>query len=413
MREILAERPNLFEPNDYITFRIKISGTANAGELVSAVKEAYKANESTMSRIILRDDGAAFYEKLSHSGCKVEILQKDWREIIRENEKLPFDLKNGELVRSFIVPGENGIVLLIMAHHLAGDGKAVVYFTQSVMNALSGDEFQYKPMLPLAEETRKLPLFIRLYTAALNRKWQKNGGRVFTWEDYYRIHSRYWEKSASCIHSQTLSTEQTALLREKAHKAGVSVNSLLVAAFLQADIENRVTGVPVSVRGKSDKSMTNKTSAISINHRYSGRRSFTQNAKLVHRKVRRAVKKNRMFVLRFVKELSPAIIDGVLLSTHGCLHNQLAEKLARVMGYMGKSKRDLGVTNLTVIDIPAVYGGNRIEDMIFIPPVVSYSNNIIGVSTAWGKMTVTFHAMEDGRKQDEFFEKCISCLLNL
>lgn len=94
MREILTERPNLFEPNAAITFCVKISSRGSAEDLVSAVKSAYEANESTTSRIVLKSDGIAFYEKLSHSGCKVEIIQNDWQEIIRKNEKIPFDLKS-------------------------------------------------------------------------------------------------------------------------------------------------------------------------------------------------------------------------------------------------------------------------------------------------------------------------------
>ena len=70
-----------------------------------------------------------------------------------------------------------------------------------------------------------------------------------------------------------------------------------------------------------------------------------------------------------------------------------------VMGYAGKQKRDLGVTNLTVLDIQEVYGENRIEEIIFIPPSISYSDNIIGVATIGGKMTVAYHGMENNLKE--------------
>ena len=75
MQEILTERPNLFEPNDYITFYIELGGKFHIADLVSAIKAAYQANEATMSKIVLTPDGTAYYEKMSQSNCKVEILQ--------------------------------------------------------------------------------------------------------------------------------------------------------------------------------------------------------------------------------------------------------------------------------------------------------------------------------------------------
>ena len=61
-----------------------------------------------MSKIVLKSDGVAYYEKMSKSNCKVEILQGNWQEIIKENEKCPFELEKGELIRCFIIPdGEN------------------------------------------------------------------------------------------------------------------------------------------------------------------------------------------------------------------------------------------------------------------------------------------------------------------
>lgn len=384
MREILTERPNLFEPDDYITFCVRIRGKLCAEDLVSAVKAAYEMNESTMSRIVLQSDGNAFYEMLPESGCKVKITQGDWQEMVRANEKIPFDLKNGELIRSFVIPRKDEFMLLIMAHHLAGDGKALVYFIESVMNALSGVKLEFKPLSVLTREalSERLPFFVKKYIAYCNRKWQAMGGGVFTWEDYYRLHNSYWKNNSSHIRYRTFSVDETAYIMERAKAIGVSVNSYLVTAFLQENSKNRVVGIPVSIREKGDKSMTNLTSGISISHRFVEKKTFEENARCVHKKIRKAVKQNKMFVLQFMAGFLPSIIDGVLLSTHNCVQNPLLKKLAMVMGYAGKQKRDFGVTNLTVLDIPEVYG-------------------IIGVATIGGKMTVAYHGMENNiREQD-------------
>lgn len=45
------------------------------------------------------------------------------------------------------------------------------------------------------------------------------------------------------------------------------------------------------------------------------------------------------------------------------------------------------------IDIPTRYGNYQIENIIFVPPAVSYAHNIIGVLTVNGKMTFSLHEM--------------------
>ena len=42
--------------------------------------------------------------------------------MIRESEKRTFDISEGEFVRTYIIAGKEEITLLIMAHHLVGDG---------------------------------------------------------------------------------------------------------------------------------------------------------------------------------------------------------------------------------------------------------------------------------------------------
>lgn len=416
MQEIITERPNLFEPNDYINFHIELSGKIHAEDLADAIRAAYRANEATMSKIVLRSDGVAYYEKIPQSNCKVEILQGDWREIIKANEKIPFALENGELIRCFIFPFGENTSFLIMAHHLAGDGKAIIYFIECIMSALSGKALEYIPLSLLKRQTvpktGKFPLIAKLYTKLCNQKWSKMGNHAFSWDDYYNLHECYWNTTSSYIQYKTLSKEETLQIKENAKQIGVSVNSYIIASFLQTDSNNRVVGIPLSVRENGNKSMTNLTSGVRIIHSYTDNITFSENAMQIQKKVSRELKTHRWFVLRFLSNLSPALIDGVLLYTHHCYDNPLIEQLAKVMGYVGTDTRDLGITNLTVLDIPVSYGTYKINKIIFVPPNVSYSHNIIGVSTFNGEMTLTYHGAEYERnEQENFFERGIKNLL--
>lgn len=397
MKEITTERPNIFEPNVYISFYLTLAQIVETEALIKAIQTAYESNETTLSNISLRN-GIAGYEAMPKSGCTIHVTQKSWKTIVKENEKIPFQVQQGELIRSFIVESQEKTSLLIMAHHLAGDGKSIIYFIQDIMNALAGRKLKKKPLSLLTRneinQTGHLPFWVTCYTAFCNRIWRAMGRPEFTWEDYNNIHKKYWESNASRIEYQTFSVAKTKQIIENAKKMGITVNSYIIATFLKEIDKRSVIGIPVSIRDKDNTSMGNFTSGISICQKYNKKKPFSMNAKLTHKKVRNILEKKSWFVLQFLQELSPTLIDAVLLNTHGCMKNSLAEHLGKNMGYKGKKVRDLGVTNLMQLNIPVEYGEYRLEDILFVPPAVSYSHNVMGILTYDGKMTIAYHGME-------------------
>lgn len=391
MKELITERPNLFEPNVYIAMCVELTGKICPHQLTEAVKEAYKANEATMSRIVL-EHGTAYYERLSVSGCKTMITNKNWIELVRENEKLPFEIDKGEFVRTFIIPGDTETQIMVMAHHLAGDGKSILYLIKDIMNALAKNVLTYKPLVQLLKDSffdTRLSVSAKLYARYCRRKWKNY---FFTWQDYYNLHNKYWETACSDIQYKTLSVSETEQIIEKAKQIGCSVNSYLVTMFLQKYQKKCEVGIPVSIRESQNEAMSNLTSGIRIKYRFNTKKTFAENAMQVDARIKSQLKSTRVFVLKFLAELPMTLIDAVLLNTHGCYSDRLAKQTAKIMGYIGKT-RDLGITNLTVIDIPVLYGNYKIKNIIFVPPAVSYAHNIIGISTVNGKMTFSFHNM--------------------
>ena len=143
---IRSERANLFEPNVYISMVVKLSGNISENDIQCAVKEAYKANEATMSKIVLEDSGDAYYEKMDNSGCKFSSETKPWQELLKLSEKRPFALCDGELVRTFLTEEDGQRILFIHAHHLAGDGKSILVLLKDIVDCLAGRQLVYKPM---------------------------------------------------------------------------------------------------------------------------------------------------------------------------------------------------------------------------------------------------------------------------
>lgn len=385
---ITSERPNLFEPNAYISMVVKIEGNIAAEKLSEAVHAAYASNESTMSKVVLEENGNAYYEGLSESGCKIIIDNRRWEEIINHSEKQAFNIKDGELVRTFIITENDSLTLLVHAHHLVGDGKSILILLNDILNLLNGKRLDFKPMVLIdnnyLNKRAKLTIGARMLVNSVNRKWKNI---AFGWDDYYAVHEKYHSSHSSDFVIKTYSVNEL----KKRCVNGTTINSLLITEMLKSSPEIKVIGIPVSIR-QNDKSISNQTSGIAVKYRYNKNRSFDENLAKLHNRIYKRLNNNnaRYFVLLFVASLCPSLVDSVLLQTHGCYTDGLSVKMAEIMGYTDKNTRDIGVTNLGIIDIPTDYNSFKVIDIIFIPPKISYSKKIVGISTYGDRLTVAY-----------------------
>lgn len=236
------------------------------------------------------------------------------------------------------------------------------------------------------EKRAKLGKGTKLFIKWINQKWQKNA-RAFAWDDYYAIHKKYWNEYVSEIEWKTYDIKE---LRARCPN-GVTINSYMISELLKDHPECEVVGIPVSIR--EDKGMSNQTSGIAIKYKYNFKRAFEVNTNQVHKAIYKKLKNRdkKYFILLFMERLCPSLIDAVLLQSHGCYQNKLTENLTKIMGYIGDGGRDLGVTNLNKIDIQNVHAGFVIEDIMFVPPKISYAQKVIGISTYADKLIVCYH----------------------
>ncbi|NLZ47139.1 MAG: hypothetical protein GX896_10660 [Clostridiales bacterium] len=391
---IRAERANLFEPNVYISMVVKLSGNLSKEQLEKAVYNAYEANEATMCKIVLKSNGEAYYERLENSGCKFIHDTRHWKEMLYESECRPFKLMEGELIRTFVTEENDQIVLFIHAHHLVGDGQSVLILIQDIINSLCDKPLIYKPMLSVSRSflngKGKLALSIKLYIDLINKQWQKKR-KYFTWNDYYKIHKNYWRNHSSVVITKTYDINE---LKKKCPK-GITINSYIITKLLSNHQEYEVVGIPVSIR--EDAGMSNQTSGIAIKYKFNSKKSFEKNTNIIHRKIYKKIKnaKTKYFILLFMERLNPSLIDAVLLQSHGCYQSKLTEKIAEVMGYVGNNSRDLGVTNLNRINILNYSEEVVINDILFIPPKVSYAKQIVGISTHDDTLTMCYHKIKN------------------
>lgn len=115
---IETERSDLFDVSIVIAMRVHIKGNVNEDGLRSAFEEATKAYEILGCRVVLEEDGTAYYENENFEGkkegnsvtssnsqkCrnnKIFFEESSWRQILKREEKIRFKIEESEFLKAF------------------------------------------------------------------------------------------------------------------------------------------------------------------------------------------------------------------------------------------------------------------------------------------------------------------------
>ena len=401
MYKIETERGDLFDVNMMIAMQVKVRGNATETELTEAFSAAVGAFEILNCKIVIDDKGSAFYENCKTPMNSIVFRDFELEELIQEQERIRFRLEEGEFLRCFIsLSNTEEMKLCFLMHHLGGDGKSLCYFIEAFMKSLSGEKCEYRRIRLLNNgtlpKTSKLSFLASLVTKVYNRKWEKQR-RIFSFEDMEASYEKFWKSHKTIV--KNVVTEGEELSRKlgecKANKIGFT--SYTIAEMIKDIPQVQDIGLAVDGRQDGNRTMSNQATGIAVRYRYDKRKTLTENAAVIDREMKKKLRDDnyKYLVLRFMSAFEPTLVDAVNLEFAGHFHSRMTERLAKILGY-GQNTKDISITNLTRLDIPTEYGAYRLTDLIFVPPVVSYGKNIIGMVTIGDRLNMTYHRYQDG-----------------
>lgn len=390
--ELLLERTFLFDPNVYMTVVVTIEGDVSEEEVCEAVKKTYTQNQTTMSKAVLDEQGKLYMEAMEETGCKVFVDKRDWLEIMCESERKPFRVNEGELIRTFIIPRGNQTDIYLMAHHITCDGNGLLILAEDILNNLQGKEVEYKPTKVMTKEgvidRGDLNFVQRLGLKTLSQKWEKER-KVFTWEDYYKIHEVFWKNRRTDIRFHEISGNELEKLKEECKKYGVTVNSYMVTKLLQEYPEYKKVGIPTSIRGE-DRSISCLISSTLVISQYDSHKEFAENLVEVDKEIRKTLKSEGAIyhIPQFVALTDPTLLYAGYIQHVLHDENKLADRMRRILGLYGEERTELGVTNLKEIVFPTDYDRFKVVRVIPVAPCISTAENVFTISTYQGKMLI-------------------------
>ena len=417
-----TERTQLFTPGAVILMKADICGKVQESETLServkqAVYQAACANETLMSRLIMDETGEVRYEKMEKPQYQFTVLPEgtDWKRIIKEQERIPYDLIRGELIRYFLIPSSNGVQFFFMAHHLAGDGKSMLVLLEDIMKAMNGETLEYKELFILEREDfpqRSRPSWRkRRHLAHLNRQWEKVK-QIFKEADYREMFETYWKSRETEIEDIVFSREDTAKIVAQCKAYGVTVNSYLTAAILKAyEGDWTEIGYAVDVRNENNKGMGNFASGQAFETMYVSECGFKENTWQIdaaYHKQRRE-ERGKYFSLYFLDMIEKTFLDSACMQIYTGYDSEPSKKLAHLMGY-DESRKELSISNLTRINLGKEKDLYRMENLLFVAPVVPYGIRLFGIVTLDGKLGMTLHYNKGDFNGEEYFKQIVAAV---
>lgn len=390
--ELLLERTFLFDPNVYMTIVVTIEGDVQEEEICEAVKKAYTQNQTTMSKIVLDEQGKIYQEELQETGCKVFVDERDWQEIMHENERIPFRINEGELVRTFIIPRGKQTDIYLMAHHVACDGSGLLIIAEDILDNLQGKEVEYKPTKVMTEKSvinrGNLTFIEKLALKNVSKKWGKEK-RIFGWDVYYKVHEEFWKNRQSEISFTWVEGSKLEAVKEECKKYGVTVNSYLAAKLMQKYPESKKLGIPVSVRGK-DRSISCLISSAPVYSKYDTSKDFAENLLNINETIKKELSSEGAVyrIPQFVAYTDPTLLEAGYIQNVIGYESKPVDSMARILGLYGDERYELGITNLKEIVFPADYDRFKITGVIPVAPLIATTEKVFTISTYAGKMLI-------------------------
>lgn len=393
--ELLLESSFLFDPNIYMTVVVTIEGDISEDKICEAVKKTYTQNQTTMSKVVIDEQGKVYLEEMEETGCKVFVDKRDWMEILHENERKPFRLEDGELIRTFIIPRGEQKDIFLMAHHLSGDGGALMILAEDIFNNIDGKEVQYKQTKVITgEESMKrgnLNFLQKLGLKSLSQKWGEHK-TVFGWNDYYKVHEEFWKNSCTDISFIEIEGSELDNLKADCKKLGVTINTYLVTKLMKEYYpDTKKLGIPISVRGE-EKSISCLVSSATPHAQYDTNKEFVENLVMIDKAIKKDLKDDGEVykIPQFIAISDPTLVCAAYVNdVLKNIESPQVEKMADILGLQGGHDRvNLGITNLREIIFPSDYNSFKVTNVIPVAPCIGTTENIFTISTFNGKMLI-------------------------
>ncbi len=423
------ERRYYRAPNSTIFLIVRIKGDVSESLLKNAVLKAQERHVLLRVRVMLDNNFDAWFTTENVKDIPIEIVKRtgddQWIQISLREFSIPLDYSNRPPIKFILVYSKNISELIIKSNHICTDGLGMAYLARDILEFLGNPNKKVEILPPPPIINRdSIPstisdnFFVTKTVQWFNKKWEKQKV-FFDEEDYINLNDAYWQRYTNRSFFIELSETETSKLVSRCRQEGVTVNTLLIAAFIRAQsiakgfVKKQNGGFAVNLRDRLvdpiDQFYGFFATGLFPTFKDSPNRSFWSLARDTHRRIRKKMDRKVYYhnLLRFFS-IQPTMTDALIMKMYGKIIPEGYSRYEKLSSY--SRKKDIirfivnrfmsktfsfGVTNLGRLDFPRNYGDFELDRIFLSVHTALNTEVIIGGATASGKLSLVISYIEN------------------
>ncbi|MHA1479358.1 MAG: condensation domain-containing protein [Promethearchaeota archaeon] len=437
VRSATFERGHIFMPSYNVLMVARIKGQFSETDLRSAIQKIQQRHPLLGVHIEFDDNHQVWFTSRNTLDIPLKVYtrlsDKAWLEACCEENRIPFQLDKGPLLRIIWVKDTSVSELILLGQHAICDGTSLVFLMRDLLTYLGDPTIKVEvlddpPTIDKAVnlDQIKLNFILKRVIAKLTELWKNNEIR-FGLEDFEPL-QEVFNVSNYQILTYELSPDETEGLIQKSREHGVTVNSVLYSALLSAQLEiegkekNYLQNIllPINLRPYMDPPIGEivgfYAGGEAFPHKVTLKKNFWRRTRDLHNNLQKHITMDAMLSnAKRLFSLPPTWIEarsilflGNKLPESNPKYNQLLEVVKKSSLLQRIVKSNLGeefqiglaLTNLGKMDIPQQYGELELESIFFIPPLNLLSEKVIGILTVGGKLRIVISYLEKYLKSE-------------
>ncbi|GHU69676.1 hypothetical protein FACS189450_02930 [Spirochaetia bacterium] len=428
---LLNERWHLGSPDINVCFRIIIEGKFSTDDFEKAIDAVCKRHPALNYTIETdAENNTWFVPDTGRVGLEFYNSKEmpDWQDWYKKTDDVPFNFRQGPLVKICVIFDNNQTEIIVLGHHVIGDGIAYLNLSRDILSALDNKIDTVPQILPVKTKLKKktgLSFLARLYARKLNKEWRKNPA-IFSESDYHTFFEQYRKKYVPQMYMESIKETDLNNIIQKCKSYGLTVNELITAAFAVAMVElsghypNKEIrlGAAANIRGELIEEtyhcMGNYVSGITANVNYTSEKAFMTNAQdtAVLLRAQLKVPKNRYLAVNFFNKIDKDLLEAAMYATYGDYQIPAAKKLGAIIGERSENK-GMGMSNLGKYEFDK-FANLKVLDLQFIGPAFPANLLSVGLITVNNKLNINLRYNETEIKTDiikKVYERAVELLL--
>ncbi|MFI8479125.1 condensation domain-containing protein [Pseudomonas sp. NPDC078700] len=256
----------------HFTIVAQISGETRVTDWRKALDAVQSRHPLLQVGIAVNTESQPYFKKMINAQIALKVIsttQNHWADLVSSELSTPFCASSEILLRATLLHSEQGVVLILSAHHAIADGLALAFIVRDLMQAMTGVKMLEYP-IPLAQEE------LVVFPESVPRN-QGNPQRP--------VRAQLLDRNSKTpsVQSLRMDVSSSETLRLRARQADATLHGALIVALVKAGDQlgaawtNRPVRIksPVNVRGLLGRTDECALSIVSAESRIEDREHIT------------------------------------------------------------------------------------------------------------------------------------------